>query len=91
MGKLAGWAELKIRIKSRETRLEKALTRRALGNHFNVVTYRGVGSGGPWAQWVPLESRPGCSLHKQSPCLQEDVGKSMTTTCLTPRWVLLGP
>lgn len=38
MGKLAGWAELKIRIESRETRLEKALTRRALGNHFNVVT-----------------------------------------------------
>lgn len=35
--KMAGRAELKIGIKSRETRLGEALTRRALGNHFNVV------------------------------------------------------
>lgn len=37
--KMAGRAEVKIGIKSRETRLGEKLTRRALGNHFNVVTY----------------------------------------------------
>lgn len=36
--KLVGRAVLKIGIRSRETRLGKVLTRRALGNHFNVVT-----------------------------------------------------
>lgn len=38
MGEESGAAMLKIGIKSRETRFGKALTRRALGNHFNVLT-----------------------------------------------------
>lgn len=37
MGEVDGSAVLKIGIKSRETRLGGALTRRTLGNHFNVL------------------------------------------------------
>lgn len=39
--KWAGRAVLKFGIKSRETRLGKELTRRTLGNHFNVLIYLG--------------------------------------------------
>lgn len=49
--KMAGRAELKIGIKSRETRLGEKLTRRALGNHFNVATYTREGWGDPVLRW----------------------------------------
>lgn len=64
----AGRAVLKIGIRWRETRLEKELTRRALGNHFNVHYFtRGVG--GLSLVDTLLGNEPRWPLHKQWPCL----------------------
>lgn len=91
----AGRAVLKIGIRWRETRLEKELTRRALGNHFNVHYFtRGVGVLS--LVDTPLGNEPRWPLHKQwaYPCGHEDVGDSrycgMTAVCLRLRRELLG-